>query len=69
MSVTRELIEEESQREDAGTLNGINLHREGTFLRAYNWSAWLCYRYLHDFKVNKRVFKGIGEPVGSLVLT
>lgn len=66
MSVTKELIEEESQRVAAGTLNEINLHREGTFLRAYNWSAWLACRYLHDFKVNKRAFKGIDEPVAYI---
>ena len=53
MSVTKELIEQERQSVQAGHLRDIHLHKEGTFLRAYEWSAWLCCRYLHDFKVSK----------------
>ncbi len=63
MSVTKELIENERQHVQAGQTRDVHLHKEGTFLRAYDWSAWLCCRYLHDFKVNKRQFKGIDEPV------
>ena len=63
MSVTKELIEQERQQVQSGQLHDVHLHKEGTFLRAYDWSAWLCCRYLHDFKVNKRSFKGIDEPV------
>jgi len=63
MSLTKELIEKERQMVQARQTHDIHLHREDTFLRAYDWSAWLCCRYLHDFKVNKRQFKGIDEPV------
>lgn len=63
MSVTKELIEQERQQVHAGQLREVHLHREGSFLRGYDWSVWLCCRYLHDFKVNKRAFKGIDEPV------
>ena len=63
MSVTKELIEHERQLVQSGSVREVHLHKEGTFLRAYDWSAWLCCRYLHDFKVNKRSFKGIDEPV------
>lgn len=66
MSVTKELIEQERQQVQIGQLRDVHLHKEGTFLRAYDWSAWLCCRYLHDFKVNKRVFKGIDEPVAYI---
>ena len=66
MSLTKELIEKERQIVQSGQTRDIHLHREGTFLRAYDWSAWLCCRYLHDFKVNKRVFKGIDEPVAYI---
>ena len=59
MSVTKELIEQERLQVQSGHCRDVHLHKEGTFLRAYDWSAWLCCRYLHDFKVNKRVFKGI----------
>ena len=66
MSVTKELIEQERQLVQSGNIRDVHFHREGTFLRAYDWSAWLCCRYLHDFKVNKRQFKDIDEPVAYI---
>ena len=57
MSVTKELIKKEKDLVQAGQVRDLHLHREGTFLRAYDWSAWLCCHYLHDFKVNKRAFR------------
>lgn len=63
MSVTKELIENERQLVQTGQTRDVHLHKEGSFLRAYDWSAWLCCRYLHDFKVNKRQFKGIDDAV------
>ena len=66
MSITKELIEQERQSVQAGLLRDIHLHQEGSFLRAYDWSAWLSCRYLHEFKVNKRAFKGIDEPVAYI---
>ena len=65
MSLTKELIEQEHHLVQTGQTRDIHLHREGTFLRAYDWSAWLCC-HLHDFKVNKRQFKGIDEPVAYI---
>ena len=66
MSLTKELIEHERQLVQTGLLREVHLHKEGTFLRAYDWSAWLCCRYLHEFKVNKRLFKGVDEPVAYI---
>lgn len=66
MSITKELIEQERQFVQTGKPHDVHLHKEGTFLRAYDWSAWLCCHYLHDFKVNKRQFKGIDEPVAYI---
>lgn len=66
MSVTKELIEQEVQLVQTGHVRDLHLHKEGTFLRAYNWSAWLACRYLHNFKANKRAFKGIDEPVAYI---
>ena len=66
MSLTKELIEQERQLVQIGYCREVHLHREGTFLRAYDWSAWLCCRYLHDFKVSKRTFKGIDTPVAYI---
>ena len=45
MSVTKELIEQEQLLVQAGNIAEVHLHREGTFLRAYEWSAWLCCHY------------------------
>lgn len=41
MSVTKELIEQERQQVQIGQLRDVHLHKEGTFLRANDWSAWL----------------------------
>jgi hypothetical protein len=62
MSLSKEITEQENRRTTADRME-LHLWKEGTFLRAYEWSAWLGCRYLHEFKVNKRVFKGIEEPV------
>ena len=56
MSLNKEIVEQESRRQ-AADRGDVHLYKEGTFLRAYDWSAWLCCHYLHDFKVNKRLFK------------
>lgn len=66
MSVTKELIEQERQQVQAGLYRDLHLHKEGSFLRAYDWSAWLACRYLHEFKVSKRAFKGIDAPVAYI---
>ncbi len=50
----------------AGQLGNVHLWKEGSFLWAYDWSAWLCCRLLHDFKVTKRQFKGIEAPVAYI---
>ncbi len=50
--------------------------QEGTFYRAYEWSAWLCCRYVNPFKVTRRedksrltadgTFVFVGFPITSL---
>lgn len=64
--MTKDIIEQESLRLSSGIRNELHLYREGTFLRAYDWSAWLACRYLHEFKVNKRQFKGVDAPVAYI---
>lgn len=51
----------------------IHLYKEGTFYRAYEWSAWLCVNYVkHDMKVTHKKtktsldFTFVGFPVTSL---
>lgn len=70
MSAIKEVSEAESARLSSHVRNELHLYREGTFLRAYQWSAWLCVRYIQDFKATKRKFKNedasvvfVGFPV------
>ncbi len=63
MATVKEIIEIESQRNLDTEYNEIHLFVEGSFFRAYEWSAWLCCKYLNDFKVLHRQFKGIDESV------
>lgn len=65
MSLTKEIAERENSRTIADYME-FHLFKEGTFLRAYEWSAFLGCRYLHEFKVNKRTFKGIEDPVAYI---
>ena len=66
MSLTRELIDQEALMVQGGERGVIHLHREGSFYRSYEWSAYLSCRYLHEFKVNKRAFNGIEQPVAYI---
>ena len=65
MSLTKEVVTQEDSRTTADRME-LHLWKEGTFLRCYDWSAWLACRYLHEFKVSKRVFKGIDEAVAYI---
>ena len=60
MATIKDAIEIERQRESPGE---IHLFREGTFWRAYEMSAWLCVRCLHEFKATKRQMKDVEHPV------
>ena len=66
MSSIKEIIEAESSELSDGHRDILHLHREGSFYRAYEWSAFLACRYLHEFKANKRVFKGLEQPVAFI---
>lgn len=73
MAKIKDILEIESQRESIEQCRVINLFQEGTFYRAYEWSAWLCVRYVQEFKPTKRQFKNegasmvfVGFPVTSL---
>ena len=73
MAKLKEILDAESQRSTLEQCREIHLYAEGTFYRAYEWSAWLCVRYIQDFKPTKRKFKNeeapvvfVGFPVSSL---
>ena len=63
MAKLKDILERESSRSDSAACRMIHLFPEGTFLRAYEWSAWLCVRYISDFKPTKRKFKNEEMPV------
>ena len=66
MSSIKEIVEVESKELSGGHRDILHLHREGSFYRAYEWSAFLACRYLHEFKVNKRIFMGVEQPVAFI---
>ena len=69
----KEILENEGMRPGNGDAASVFLHKEGTFYRAYEWSAWLFVRYIGQLKVTRVNVKDGGEgavfvgfPVQSL---
>ncbi len=62
MSQIIQIVQTEKERSEV-TRNVIHLYQEGTFYRAYNWSAWLCHRFIQQFKVTHKNLKGIEDSV------
>ena len=63
MASIKEILEFEKHRDTAEMQRSIHLFQEGSFYRAYEWSAWLVCRYIHEFKVTHRRMKGIEQSV------
>ena len=66
------VTENESRRATPEQARTIYLYPEGTFLRAFEWSAWLWCKYITDFKPMRRKLKNsdasvvqIGCPISS----
>ena len=69
----KEVFAKEQSRSEMVQLRTIYLIPEGTFYRAYEWSAWLCHRYVSQFKPTHRLLKNtedsvvfVGFPMTSL---
>lgn len=69
----KEIFAKEQSRSEMVQLRTIYLVPEGTFYRAYEWSAWLCHRYVSQFKATHRLLKNtedsvvfVGFPMTSL---
>ncbi len=58
MAQLKDVFEIELNRDNPHTFGVIHLFPEGTFYRAYEWSAWLCVRYFAELKVTHRMLKG-----------
>ena len=64
MSALAEVLKLESQHpQQDESLFTIHLFPEGTFFRAYEWSAWLVVTHIKDFKVTRREIKAVGRDV------
>ena len=53
----KDILAKEQSRESDVDYRTLYLVPEGSFYRAYEWSAWLCYRYVSQFKVTHRLLK------------
>ena len=53
MAKLEEIIKTEMSRSDSRTFSRIHLFREGSFLRAYEQSAWLMSRYAAGSQVRQ----------------
>ena len=58
MAQLKDIVEIEHNRKGNASISTIYLFPEGTFYRAYEWSAWLCFRYFTELKVTHRLLKG-----------
>lgn len=63
MAGIKDILEIERSRKDSDDFRKIHIFQEGSFYRAYQFSAWLCTMYMKDFKVTHRQMKGIDESV------
>ncbi|MGM9621429.1 MAG: hypothetical protein ACI3X4_08260 [Bacteroidaceae bacterium] len=63
MAGIKDIMEIERGRHNPGEYGKIHIFQEGSFYRAYQFSAWLCTMYMKDFKVTHRQMKGIDESV------
>lgn len=61
----KEILAIESNRtEDSKCV--IHLFQEGSFYRAYEWSAWLAHRFIKNFKVTHKKMKDVENPVAYI---
>ncbi|MBP3763759.1 MAG: hypothetical protein J6I49_07775 [Bacteroidales bacterium] len=72
MPQLKDILEMERRRGTAEQCATMHLFKEGTFYRAYEWSAWLMVHYFTELKVTHRLLKGgedivfVGFPLTSL---
>ncbi len=74
MAQLKEIMEIERQRTLPEDGNVIHLFQEGSFYRAYEWSAWLCVMYVNalmkvthkPMKNSEETFCYVGFPVSSI---
>ena len=55
MSSIKEIVQLEGDRSEPSQYRVVHLFHEGSFLRAYDWSAWLLCRYVHEFIIQQTI--------------
>lgn len=63
MAKLTDILDVEKRRTTPESHRKLYLWADGTFFRAYEWSAWLCVRYIKQFKVTKRMVKSVGADM------
>ena len=67
MAQLKDILEIERSRREGDSYSTLFLFLEGTFYRAYEWSAWLCCRYVNQFKATRREQKTDLTEDGTVV--
>lgn len=57
------VLENEKKRSDVKEVRKIYMYPEGSFMRAFDYSAWLWCKYIKDFKAIRRKIKDSDETV------
>lgn len=63
MTDLKKAIEKEKKRDTVELARMIYFYKEGSFMRAYNWSAWLWCKHIKEFKPIHSKTKQVDEPV------
>lgn len=63
MAKLEDILRREESRTALSDYNVIHLFQEGSFLRAYEFSAWLCHRFIHEFSPTHRKNKGVEKDI------
>lgn len=62
----KDVVAKEQKRDDLAACSKVYLYKEGRFLGAYEWSAWLLVRFGGELKVRHRKYKEIAGTVASV---
>lgn len=57
------VLENEKKRSDVKEVRKIYMYPEGSFMRAFDYSAWLWCKYITEFKAIRRKIKDSNETV------
>ena len=63
MAKLSEILDAEKKRTEPLHFRQVHLWADGSFYRAYEYSAWLCVRYIKQFKVTRRAIKSVGTDM------